>query len=125
MRMQIYLLVQKSCLTPYARHKWLFDYRHHRGNLLIPVMTQLQIVMVLPFVLGLFYIKQKGDRTLRRVHLLGKASITSGGLLVIWSFLLVLYIFPSNIILELGQALFGLFVSLVVWTGIIRDYLRL
>ncbi|MHA2118821.1 MAG: hypothetical protein ACW98J_07865, partial [Candidatus Thorarchaeota archaeon] len=75
--------------------------------------------------LGLFYIKQKGDRILRRVHLLGKASIAAGGLLFIWSFLLVLYIFPSNIILELGQALFGLFVSLVVWTGIIRDYLRL
>jgi hypothetical protein len=88
-------------------------------------MTQLQIVMVLPFVLGLFYIKQKGDRTLKRVHLLGKASITAGGVLVIWSFLLVLYLFPSNILVELGQALFGLFLSLAVWTGIIRDYLRI
>jgi hypothetical protein len=92
---------------------------------MIPLITQLQIVMVLPFVLGLFYIKQKGDRTLKRVDLLGKASITVGGVLVIWSFLLVLYLFPSNIIIELGQALFGFFLSLVVWTGIIRDYLRL
>ncbi|MFW9968237.1 MAG: hypothetical protein ACFFEA_13865 [Candidatus Thorarchaeota archaeon] len=92
---------------------------------MIPVMTQLQIVMVLPFVLGLFYIKQRGDRTLERVYLLGKASIITGAFLVIWSFLLVLYIFPSYIIVELGQALFGFFMSSVVLAGIIRDYLRL
>jgi hypothetical protein len=84
----------------------------------------LQIVMVLPFVLGLFYIKQRGDRTLERVHLLGKVSIIAGGFLVIWSFLLVVYVIPSYIILELGQALFGFVLSLIVLTGIIRDYHR-
>jgi hypothetical protein len=92
---------------------------------LIPLVTQLQILMVLPFVLGLFYIKQRGDRTIERVELLGKASIIVGGLLVAWSFLLVLYVFPAFIFAELGQALFGLFVSLAVWSGIIRDYLRM
>jgi len=91
---------------------------------MIPVTTQLQIVMVLPFVLGLFYIKQRGNRTLEGVHLLGKASITAGGCLAIWSFLLVLYVFPNYIIVELGQALFGFFISLVVLTGIVRDYLQ-
>ncbi|MHA2002891.1 MAG: hypothetical protein ACW975_03095 [Candidatus Thorarchaeota archaeon] len=88
-------------------------------------MTQLQIVMILPFVLGLFYIKQRGDRTLERVHLLGKASITVGVILATWSFLLVLYVFPSSIIADLGQALFGFFVSLVVLIGIARDYLQI
>ena len=91
---------------------------------MIPLVTQLQIVMILPFVLGLFYIKQKGDRTLRRVDLLGRASITVGVLLVIWSFLLVLYVFPGAIIAELGQASFGFFLSIVVLAGISRDYLQ-
>ncbi|MFX0055517.1 MAG: hypothetical protein ACFFAD_11375 [Candidatus Hermodarchaeota archaeon] len=89
---------------------------------MIPLVTQLQIVMVLPFVLGLFYIKQKGDRTLERVDLLGKVSVIVGGILVIWSFLLVLYIIPTSIFVDLGQALFGFFVSLVVLSGIIRDH---
>ncbi|MHA2141741.1 MAG: hypothetical protein ACXADC_14000 [Candidatus Thorarchaeota archaeon] len=91
---------------------------------MIPVTTQLQLLMVLPFVLGLLYIKQRGDRTLKNVHLLGRVAITIGGVMVIWSFLLVLNVFPSSIIVELGQALFGFFLSLVVWTGIIRDYLQ-
>ena len=91
---------------------------------MIPLITQSQIVMILPFILGLFYIKQKGDRTLKRVDLLGRASITVGMFLAIWSFLLVLYVFPSAMIAELGQALFGFFISVVVLAGISRDYLR-
>ncbi|MFW9804451.1 MAG: hypothetical protein ACFFFC_17465 [Candidatus Thorarchaeota archaeon] len=90
---------------------------------MIPLVTQLQIVMVLPFVLGLFYIKQKGDRTLERVDLLGKVSIIVGGILVIWSFLLVLYIIQTSVFVDLGQALFGFFASLIVWSGIIRDHI--
>ncbi|MFX1263263.1 MAG: hypothetical protein ACFFAZ_14330 [Promethearchaeota archaeon] len=92
---------------------------------MIPLLTQLQMAMVLPFVLGLFYIKQRRDLAMKNSHLLGKASITVGGLLVVWSFLLVLYVVPTFILAELGQALFGLFVSLIVWSGIIRDYLRM
>jgi hypothetical protein len=112
-------------ITPSVMYKWKPGLGHREAADLIPLVTQLQIVMVLPFVLGLFYIKQRGDRTMQRVDLLAKASIIVGGLLVVWSFLLMLYVFPTFIFVDLGQALFGLFVSLAVWSGIIRDYLRM
>lgn len=98
---------------------------------MIPVETQLVLLMVLPFFLGLMYIKQRGDREMTRANQLGKVAILLGGVLVTWSLVLAILLFTPTIGIPpysspigplFPQALSALFISSVVWFGIIIDF---